>query len=257
MSILFIPTPLMYAVQKMTPLKALIAKGADVNIQNKNGETALMHAVKGGLLKVILGGIPVVGGHMDAVKLLISKGADVNLQDTWGKTALMHAAGGVNALGNKYGTYTEILGYLLEKGAKIDTEDKEGFTALYWAQRYNRTKSAELLLAKGANPAKKYDKAADKSNITSGIVGIWEASIKMEGQIYKTRIVFNKDWSYSKGIMAPGNQWIPDGAGYNRYELRDGRIWLFNSLSMGAVIEWRFEGKDLVLNGEKYIKAAK
>ncbi len=57
--------------------------------------------------------------------------------------------------------------------------------------------------------------------------------------------------------MAPGNQWIPDGAGYNRYELRDGRIWLFNSLSMGAVIEWRFEGKDLVLNGEKYIKAAK
>ena len=79
----------------------------------------------------------------------------------------------------------------------------------------------------------------------------------MEGKIYKTRIVFNKDWSYSKGIMAPGNQWIPDGAGYNHYELRDGRIWLFNSLSMGAVIEWRFEGKDLVLNGEKYIKAAK
>ncbi|GAB1374554.1 hypothetical protein MASR1M46_14400 [Bacteroidales bacterium] len=60
---------------------------------------------------------------------------------------------------------------------------------------------AELLLAKGANPAKKYDKAADKSNITSGIVGIWEASIKMEGKIYKTRIVFNKDWSYSKGII--------------------------------------------------------
>lgn len=84
----------------------------------------------------------------------------------------MHSAGGVNALGNKYGTYTEILGYLLEKGAKIDTEDKEGFTALYWAQRYNRTKSAELLLAKGANPAKKYDKAADKSNITAGLVDI-------------------------------------------------------------------------------------
>ena len=81
MSILFIATPLMYAVQKMTPLKALIAKGADVNIQNKTGETALIHT-----------------------------------------------AGGVNALGNKYGTYTEILGYLLEKGANIDTEDKEGFT---------------------------------------------------------------------------------------------------------------------------------
>jgi ankyrin repeat protein len=250
-------TPLMYAVQKMTPLKALIAKGADVNIQNKNGETALMYAVKGGLIKVILGGIPVVGGYLDATKFLISKGADINLQDIWGKTALMHAAGGVNALGNKYGTYTDILSILLEKGAKIDVEDKEGFTALYWAQRYNRTKSADLLLAKGANPSKKYDKAADKSNITAGLVGIWEKSFKMEGQTYTTRVVFNKDWSYSKGMRVPGNQWIPDGGGYTSYELRDGRIWLFNSLSMGAVIEWRFEGKELVLNGEKYIKVAK
>lgn len=79
----------------------------------------------------------------------------------------------------------------------------------------------------------------------------------MEGQTYTTRVVFNKDWSYSKGMRAPGNQWIPDGGGYTTYELRDGRIWLFNSLSMGAVIEWRFEGKDLVLNGEKYVKVAK
>jgi len=38
---------------------------------------------------------------------------------------------------------------------------------------------------------------------------------------------------------------------------RDGRIWLFNSLSMGAVIEFRFEGKDLVLNGEKFVKVLK
>jgi ATP-binding cassette subfamily F protein 3 len=41
------------------------------------------------------------------------------------------------------------------------------------------------------------------------------------------------------------------------YEFRDGRIWLFNSLSMGAVIEFRFEGKDLVLNGEKFVKVLK
>ena len=250
-------TPLMYAVQKMAPLKALVAKGADLNIQNKNGETALMFAVKGGLLKVILGGIPVVGGSVDATKFLISKGADVNLQDIWGKTALMHAAGGVNALGNRYGTYTDILGILIEKGAKLEAEDKEGNTALYWAQRYGRTKSADLLLAKGANPAKKYDKAADKSNITSGIVGIWEKTMKAEGQVFTTRVVFNKDWTYSKGMKAPGNQWIPDGGGYTTYELRDGRIWLFNSLSMGAVIEFRFEGKDLVLNGEKYVKVLK
>ncbi|NTV18133.1 MAG: hypothetical protein HGA83_01730 [Bacteroidales bacterium] len=251
-------TPLMGAVQKMTPLKILVAKGANINIQNKNGETALMYAVKGGLLKVILGGIPVVGGSVDATKLLISKGADINIQDKWGKTALMHAAGAVNAMGNKYGTYTDILGILIEKGAKLEAEDKEGNTALYWAQRYGRTKSADLLLAKGANPAKKYDKAADKSNVTSGIVGIWEKYLKVEGKTYTTRVVFNKDWTYSKALKDPASgKWIPDGGAYSTYDFRDGRIWLFNSLSMGAVIEWRFEGKELVLNGEKYVRVLK
>jgi hypothetical protein len=251
-------TPLMGAVQKMAPLKILVAKGANINIQNKNGETALMYAVKGGLLKVILGGIPVVGGSIDATKLLISKGADINIQDKWGKTALMHAAGAVNAMGNKYGTYTDILGILIEKGAKLEAEDKEGNTALYWAQRYGRTKSADLLLAKGANPAKKYDKAADKSNVTSGIVGIWEKYLKVEGKTYTTRVIFNKDWTYSKALKDPASgKWIPDGGAYSTYDFRDGRIWLFNSLSMGAVIEWRFEGKELVLNGEKYVRVLK
>jgi ankyrin repeat protein len=249
-------TPLMSAVQKMTPTKILVAKGADINIQNNDGETALMFAVKGGLLKAILGMIPVVGGSVDAVKLLVSKGADINVSDKWGKTALMHAASGVNAVGNRYSTYTEILGFLISKGANIEAEDKEGNTALYWAQRYSRTKSAELLLAKGANPAKKYDKSQDKSNVTAGIVGIWEKYFKHEGITYTTRVVFKSDWSYSKALKDPKTGWIPDGGGYTSYELRDGRIWLFNNLTPAAV-EWRFEGKDLVMNGEKYVKVAK
>ncbi|MHC1780083.1 MAG: ankyrin repeat domain-containing protein [Bacteroidales bacterium] len=249
-------TPLMYAVQRITPAKILVAKGADVNIQNKNGETALMFAVKGGLIKAILGMIPVVGGSVDAVNLLVSKGADLNIADKWGKTALMHAASGVNALGDRYSTYTEILGILIAKGAQIEAQDKEGNTALYWAQRYNRTKSADLLLAKGANPAKKYDKSLDKSNIAAGIVGIWEKYLKVEGVTYTTRVVLKADWSYSKAFKDPKTGWIPDGGGYTSYELRDGRIWLFNNITP-AVVEWRFEGKDLVMNGEKYIKVLK
>jgi ankyrin repeat protein len=138
-------------------LNLLIEKGANINMQNKNGESVLMYAVK----------------------LLLGKGADIELQDKWGKTALMHAAGGVNAIGNKYGTYTDILELLIKKGAKLEVEDNEGHTALYWAKRYNRTKSVDLLLAKGANPAKSYDKAADKSNITEGLVGIWEKYVKL------------------------------------------------------------------------------
>ena len=257
-------TPLMGAVQKPKVAKLLINKGAKLDIQNTNGETALMYAVKGGLLKVVLM-IPVVGASIESTKLLVNKGADVNIQDKWGKTALMHAAGGVNAQGNKYGTYTDVLELLLDKGAQLELKDKEGHTALYWAYRYNRTKSGEILLARGANPAQKYDKKTDKSNVKAGIVGTWTNSakyldptntVKKSYITLTNKVVFKADWSYSKTQTANG-QVIPDGAGYNSYELRDGRIWLFNNFGTNAVIEFRFEGSTLILNGEKYTKAAK
>jgi len=257
-------TPLMAAVQKINAAKILVAKGANVNIQNTNGETALMYAVKGGLIKVVLM-MPVVGGSLESTKLLVSKGADINLQDKWGKTALMHAAGAVNAQGNSYGSYTDILQFLLESGAKLEIQDKEGHTALYWAQRYGRVRSSDILLAKGANPAQKYDKAADKSNIKAGIVGTWTNSFKQQdpyNTVKKTfitctnKVVFNADWTYSKVLIANGTV-IPDGGGYNTYELRDGKIWLFNKLGTNAVFEFRFEEKILILNGEKYTRFVK
>lgn len=255
-------TPLMGAVQKTTPAKILIAKGAKTDIQNNNGETALMYAVKGGLIKVVLM-MPVVGPNMESVKLLVSKGADVNLQDKWGKTALMHASGAINAQGSKYSSYTDVMEFLLANGAKLEATDKEGHTALYWASRFNRPKSADVLIAKGANPTQKYDKKTDKSNIKAGIVGTWTNSSKQldpSNTLKKTyialtnKVVFNADWTFSKALIANG-QVIPDGGGYNSYELRDGKIWLFNKLGTNAVLEFRFEGATLILNGEKYTKA--
>lgn len=255
-------TPLMGAVEKIEPTKILIEKGAKIDLQNSNGETALMYAVKGGFLKLSIFKMPVTGSFAEAVKLLLEKGADVNIQDKWGKTALMHAAGGVNAQGDKYSTYTEAMEMLIEKGAKIDVLDKEGHTALYWAQKYGRTKSAELLLAKGANPSNKYDKAADKSNVKAGIIGTWTNTSKVnmaenrETFTMTNKLVFNTDWSYSKSMIVNG-QLVPDGAGYNTYDLRDGKIWVFNKMGTSQVFEYRFEGKTLILNGEKYTKSGK
>lgn len=248
-------TPLMWAVQKITPTKLLLERGANVNIQNKNGETALMLAVKGGLVKTTLF-MPVIGPYKDAAKLLIAKGADLNLQETNGKTALMHAAGALNNTGNDYGSYTDMAKLLIDNGAKINMEDKDKNTALYWAQRYGRTKTADLLLAKGANPAKKYVKTADNSNVKAGIVGTWQSTFKAGGTSVVFKVVFNANWTYSKSMIAQG-QVIPDGGNYDTYDFRDGRIWLFNKMGTNAVIEWRFEGKTLVLNGEKYEKVAK
>ncbi|MEI7491625.1 MAG: ankyrin repeat domain-containing protein [Bacteroidota bacterium] len=248
-------TPLMWAVQKITPTKILIERGANVNIQNKNGETALMLAVKGGLVKTSMF-MPVIGPYKDAVKLLIAKGADLNLQENNGKTALMHAAGALNNTGNDYGSYTDMAKILLDNGAKVNMEDKDKNTALYWAQRYNRTKTADLLIAKGANPAKKYLKTADNSNVKAGIVGAWQSTFKAGGTSVVFKVVFNADWTYSKAMITQG-QVVPDGGNYTTYDFRDGRIWLFNKLGTNAVIEWRFEGKTLVLNGEKYEKVVK
>ena len=254
-------SPLMKAVQKSTPVKILLAKGAKPNLQNANGETALMYAVKGGFLKRFLG-MPVIGCFSESSKLLLNAGADLNLKDKWGKTALMHAAGAVNAQGDSYSSYTDMVAGLLEKGAALEAADLEGHTALYWAQRFGRTETANLLLAKGANPAQKYDKKADKSNVKAGIVGTWTNSMKVDVAVRNesynlvNKVVFNADWTYSKSQTANG-QAVPSGAAYTTYDLRDGRIWLFDKAGNCSVVEFRFEGKTLILNGEKYTKATK
>ena len=56
----------------------LIQAGADLNIQSKNGQTALIVAAR--------------KGHDECVDILIKGGADVNIQDQIGCTALMSAA---------------------------------------------------------------------------------------------------------------------------------------------------------------------
>lgn len=248
-------TPLMTAIQKTAPAKILIAKGADVNLANKNKETPLMLAAKGGLLKVVLV-VPVIGPFAEACKLLIAKGADVNAQDVFGKTALMHAASAAHAQGDSYSSYTGLLSLLIGKGAKLEIEDKDGHTALYWAQRFNRAKSADLLIAKGANAAKKYDRAADKSNVKAGIVGTWENKTIAGKVSIITRVVFNANWTYSK-VMISGGQTVPDGGGYVTYDLIDGRIWVYNKIPTSAVFEYRFEGNALILNGVKFTKVQK
>src|SRR4030067_659016 len=56
-------------------VRALLAKGADVNIKTLKGQTALMAAS--------------FGGHPDIVELLLAKGAVANATDVLGGTALM------------------------------------------------------------------------------------------------------------------------------------------------------------------------
>ena len=72
-------------------IKALIDAGADVNVKDNNGTTALMYAV--------------YYGNTEIVKTLIAAGADVNAKDNNGFTTLISAAneGNTEIVRAKYG----------------------------------------------------------------------------------------------------------------------------------------------------------
>ncbi|HEB74626.1 MAG TPA: ankyrin repeat domain-containing protein [Candidatus Desulfofervidus auxilii] len=104
-------------------VKKLLEQGANVNLRDRNGMTALMLAVRKGQISV--------------VKLLLEKEADVNTQDDFmGWTALILAS----ALG-----YTNIVKLLLENGADVDIKDKNGMTALKYAMKNGHEEIVKLI----------------------------------------------------------------------------------------------------------------
>lgn len=73
-------TPLMYASSAghTKTVQVLIKNGANVNVRDDDGDTALAYAA-------------VRGAPIDLVKTLLSAGADVNIKNNRGQTALMLA----------------------------------------------------------------------------------------------------------------------------------------------------------------------
>eukprot|EP00919_Chromeraceae_sp_WS-2016_P008855 GHVR01020799.1.p1 GENE.GHVR01020799.1~~GHVR01020799.1.p1 ORF type:complete len:114 (+),score=4.60 GHVR01020799.1:440-781(+) len=88
--------------------RLLIERGADINLQNKEGCTAL--------------------GFCDrskVAKLLIENGADVNHKDKYGKTPLM--TGSESDFGN------DVLLLFIEHGADVNCRSEDRRTALMYA----------------------------------------------------------------------------------------------------------------------------
>lgn len=101
--------------------QALIAKGADVN---KPGWAPLHYAA--------------TNGHLEVMRLLLDHHAYIDASSPNGSTPLMMAA--------LYGTPSAVK-LLLEAGADPLLRNELGLTAIDFAQRSNRTESAEIIAA--------------------------------------------------------------------------------------------------------------
>ena len=92
-------------------VKTLLNNGADINLQNKDGKTALFCAV--------------YKNKEASVDVLLQKKADPNISPNDMKTPLMEASSDGN---------TSLVKKLLLYGANANSKDKQGKTAYDWAR---------------------------------------------------------------------------------------------------------------------------
>jgi ankyrin repeat protein len=108
----------------------LLKDRANANIQNNNGETALICAAK--------------NGYTNITKRLI-KTSDLNIQDSYLRTALIWSV---------ENRHKNIATMLITRGAALNKQDKYGDTAIMIASRNGETDLIQLLLDRNADANK-------------------------------------------------------------------------------------------------------
>ncbi len=131
-------TPLMLASafnSNPKVIQLLLDRGADVDAQNRGGDTSLVLTVKHGSTRYNQYDI------RDILQHLIAAGADVNKELKDGITPLMIAS--------KYAP--KVIQFFIDNGADVNAKDRKGRTALTWATLTNQNRAViQLLVDNGA-----------------------------------------------------------------------------------------------------------
>ena len=107
---------------------SLIHAGAELEIEDQNGWTALHYAS--------------LGGHVEEAKILIKAGSELNIQDNKGRSALHFAS---------LYSYAEVVDSLIMASADVNQQDNDGNTALHHASKLGNTEMVKSLVKGGAD----------------------------------------------------------------------------------------------------------
>lgn len=128
-------TALMYAVEHNRPFTPLLEAGANPNLVNSLGQTALMKLFMGEYKSFM------DSWNATVVRTFINAGADVNMVDHTGRNVLMWAA---SATGT-YQTVAPVKQILSCPGVVVDHADHDGVTAIMHAERVGNHLVSELI----------------------------------------------------------------------------------------------------------------
>ena len=147
-------------------VRELLEEGADVNLAQGDGMTALHWAAEAGDVEMVgvllyagakLEGVTRIGdytplhvaseaGHGEVVRALLEAGADVEARRAFAGTTPLHFAAASGSVSS--------IDALVEFGADIDARESEwGQTPLIFAAYLNRVEAVKMLLARGADPS--------------------------------------------------------------------------------------------------------
>jgi ankyrin repeat protein len=113
-------------------VQAALAAGADLKSTNRYGSTALIG--------------PSYRGHVETVRILLGTAIAVEHVNNFGWTALLEAV----VLGQDGPGHLEIVRLLIAHGANVNAHDPQGVSAWQHAQRRGHSQVALLLAAAGA-----------------------------------------------------------------------------------------------------------